>query len=585
MSVGLAPHTSNVEYFGPASNFSFVNQLNHYLRQLAILDLNTSEVELVDERQGLERYGMKMMQLQDHTSSRVFGVCDISLAKAVDLVEGYFETWHVPIPLFKTENVMKELREVWFAAYEGKTVDKALLAKVCLLLSIGSGATRFDSESPDDCPGLARDFYHLAREYMPKGVSEVSYSAAVLLLLMSLAEANLGDTSLSYVHSGTAVRTAIVVGLHKIDISKQPTEANKECHRAWCSISQWDKYWSFCVGKPPSGLEDYPSGQMYGPAFACEKEWPENPFPIHYEHMRMRVFFGGICSRVYSELYDKNKDLLSVFTCVEMLSKKVDNEYFGTAEPYMCASDVSKAADNPIYRNREWFWIRIYYLYLKLVIFRPFLVFCAYLKLSSTETTSEIQQLLTSGSESSVKVAITLARFVIDLNRAVPMRQPILFICTYLESACTVLLFYVVSHLKELTEEMSHEIWTILNDTCQFLRGANGPNVGSTKLIANDAIKSLQNILLTKQSTGTTFFDRLMQPLFNRNAADSPLGAVVSPNVVVSDTKQPNDFFGLSTTTPQDSCDETESPRSVKAPPSDSLEVFWQQTLDWMSYP
>ncbi|GME99269.1 unnamed protein product [[Candida] boidinii] len=614
-SVGEDCSTS--EYFGPASNFSFVKQLNHFLRQLdqkneknlegkcmeaqnknpdkqaddtsnsnnnnrnnnninnntntnnnttALQNSNNKQKQThiqnsnneipnftnlkstvtngktasnnnsnhmnnsgknnnTDERRGLEKFGIKLMILKESGSN--FDdqyLLNISSELMNELITSYLETWHIPCPLFIAEDVFTLSIQTW----KNPSAPKNNRALLYLILSIGASASYFDLEGASSTLPLARGFFDLALKTAPTIFSELSLEAVRILLLMSVSACNLGDTALSYLYSGNAARVSIAIGLHKqkngLHMNSGDSNLTYELlirNRVWVAVWHWESYWSFCVGRPSLNRSDIPIPIMLKSAFNFQGYGESSRFRIRYEHMRLRVTFGNSCGRIYTEIYSSNDDLLTVLDKVEKLSNEIDHQYFSTSEPVLCASNVEPEAFKDLDLNtvREWFWIRIYYLYLKLLIFRPFLIFYAYLSNSPTKAPPQLTKRLKQGSDYCVEVAIDISNFIIKLNRQVKLIQPIFFICTYLESACTVLLFYIVSNLSSMPDELAATIWDVLNDTSRFLSGSSGPYVGTIQIIANDAIKSLKHILRTKTQNSkknalvSTYFDKVIKPV------------------------------------------------------------------------
>lgn len=611
-SVGEDSSTS--EYFGPASNFSFVKQLNHFLRQLdqnnakacdgkctetqnknsdkqsndisnnnnsnnnsndnknnnSLKNQNNKGKQLeidneipnfrnlkstvtdrrtnsnnnsnhmnnsgknnnTDERRGLEKFGIKLMILKESGSNYDDQyLLNISTELMNELITSYLETWHIPCPLFIAEDVFTLSIQTW----KNPSAPKNNRALLYLILSIGASASYFDLEGVSSTLPLARGFFDLALKTVPTIFSELSLEAVRILLLMSVSACNLGDTALSYLYSGNASRVSIAIGLHKqkngLHMNSGDSKLTSELlirNRVWVAVWHWESYWSFCVGRPSLNRSDIPIPIMLKSAYNFQGYGEGSRFRIRYEHMRLRVIFGNSCGRIYTEIYSSNDDLLTVLDKVEKLSGEIDNQYFSTSEPVLCASNVEPEAFKDLDLNtvREWFWIRIYYLYLKLLIFRPFLIFYAYLNNSPTKAPPQLTKRLKQGSDYCVQVAIDISNFIIKLNRQVKLVQPIFFICTYLESACTVLLFYIVSNLSSIPDELAATIWDVLNDTSRFLSGSSGPYVGTIQIIANDAIKSLQHILRTKTPNSkksalmSTYFDKVIKPVVTPDVSE-----------------------------------------------------------------
>lgn len=485
-----------------------------------------------------------------------------------ELLIAYLETFNVPCPLFRAEELFDLSAQTWRNESAPDT-DTALLYLVC---SIGAAASYFDMKGVNFTTlPLARGFFDLAVLTVPAVFTQISFESARLLYLMSISACNLGDTALSYVYSGAAVRTLIAIGLHKDSpVIKKLHSFDKHHHkRLWVSTWQWEKYWSFCVGRPSCSPEDMHIPLISAEAFTFAGYGEQKRFEMNPEHMRVRVIFGATCSKIHAQLYNSKNDLLTTLSSVEKLSKDIDEAYFNTSDRQLFSADVDDSCTSLNMNTcREWFWIRIYYLYLKLMIFRPFLIFSAYLNNTSTDASESIKERLKIGSDICVNVALELSNFIIKLNQKVRMMQPILFICTYLESTSTVLLFYIVSSLASIEDELAEKIWDILQEIRTFLNGSSGPYVGTIQIIANDGLKSLHNVLLRKnKGESKTAIDKFLRPVI---VGTPKMGAVDRPEQASLKDQQNEELANQINNGEQFD--------------TAALEEFWLQTLDWISY-
>lgn len=537
--MSISDHNERPEYFGPASNYSFVNQLNHLLRQ--------SDDSHTTQGIGLERFGMKPTVL-DQTSGADFFLENISEDVMKRLVEAYLETWAIPCPIFEAHQLYQLAQDTWKNPNSSAN-DKALLF---LTLSVGASTSYFDIEesSPDAFP-IARGFFNLALHTVPSIFSQVSFEAVRILFLMGLSVCCLGDTALSYIYLGMAVRVLLAIGLHKdVMVTKTAHSFDTRHHkRVWVRVWQFEKYWSFCVGRPSGSSEHVTIPTVSPEVFEYKGYGESEAYKQTSEHMRIRVQFASLLSKIHAELYNSKNDLLTILNKVEHFSIEIDETYFNSNDKDIVKAEVEDDVSLlKIERVREWFWIRIYYLYTKLIIFRPFLAFDSYMKNTATDVSNSIREKIKVGSDTCVDVALELSNFIIRLNNKVRMLQPILFVSTYLESASTVLLFYIVSSLSLIPDSLARSIWNVLQDTRNFLNGSYGSYLGSTKIMARDGLESLRDLLKRrKDAKTTTYLDKIIRPV-----------TIGSPAIELN----------LTATQDLDS----------------GLEAFWLQTLDWINY-
>lgn len=510
------------------------------MNQLLRPPSNTEETEDI----GLERFGMKPTVLE-HSWAFDFSLENFSTESMNQLLVAYLETWGIPLPVFLAAELFTLASHTWMNP-EASPEDRAVLY---LVLSIGAATSYFDIEecSPNAFP-VAKGFYNLAFQTVPTIFSQVSFDAVRIIFFMCLCACSLGDTALSYTYSGIAVRVLVAIGLHKNSIVKSLLHSFDSTHhkRVWFSIWQFEKYWSFCVGRP-SGLSEYVAPpQVKEEDFRYAGYGSTKAFRMSVEHLRLRKFFAISLVKIHAELYNSKNDLLTLLGKIEQFSGDIDNAYFNSNDKYLIQTEVTDEVLVKLERVEiiEWFWIRIYYLYIKLILFRPFLIFSAYLKNRGTQVPESLQNKVETGSQTCVNVAIELSDFIIKLNNKFRMVQPIVFISTYLESTSTVLLFYIVCNFANISDTTAREIWKILQDTKNFLNGSHGRYLDSTKILARDGLKSLYGVLTSRNNDkNTTYLDKIMEPV---RATTPPV-----PNIEEPDT---------------------------------GLEEFWLQTLDWISF-
>lgn len=532
--------TTEPEYFGSASNFSFVNQLNHFLQ---LIDDSGAKTEA-----GLERFGAKPTILTESVGKADFLLESITSEAMHSLLVAYLETWAVPCPLFTADQVFILAFNIWENPLSSAN-DKAVLY---LMLSLGAATSYFDlEESSHNAFPLSKGLFSLALETVPSICSQVSFEAVRVVFLMGLCACSLGDTALSYLYTGIAVRILVAIGLHKDVQVKSTTYSFDTSHhrRTWACVWQFDKYWSFCVGRP-SGLSEYvPNPRVLDEFFVYYGYGETKLFRMTAEHSRIRVSFADALSIIHAELYNTKNELFVILSKVEFFLSKIESAYFENPDELLVQSKVDESVKG-LERSRavEWFWIRIYYLYVKLIIFRPFLIFSAYLRDSTSGISDSIRDKISKGSDTCVDVAIELSDFIIKWNSTFRVRQPIIFISTYLESTSTVLLFYIVSKIDDIPDSLARKIWNVLHETRSFLNGSYGSYFKTTRILARDGLESLQKLLRArKDDKNTTYLDKIMKPV-----------TISSPMSQLGPLEFPEDDAGL--------------------------EAFWAQTLNWISY-
>lgn len=509
----ISGHDSISEYFGTTSNLSFVNQLNNLLRPL-----QNFENEDQAKAQGLERFGIKPTILE-YSWTFDLSLENFSTESMNKLLVAYLETWAIPLPIFTATELFLLASRTWMNP-QASPEDRALLY---LVLSVGAATSYFDHEesSPNAFP-VAKAFYNLAFQTVPTIFSKVSFDSVRIILFMCLCTCSLGDTALSYTYIGFAIRILLAIGLHKNNVVKILANSFGKSHhkRVWAAIWQFNKYWSFCVGRPNGISDNLEVPLIKEEDFKYDGYGELKEFTMTVEHLRVRIRFASLLLKIHDELYNSKNDLLTMLTIIERFSYEIDDLYLHCNDAQIVQTEVTNDVNN-LKKERiiEWFWIRIYYLYIKLILFRPFLIFNAYLDNNGTQIHDSLRSKVEAGSKNCVDVAIELSDFIIKLNNKVRMIQPIIFISTYLEGTSTVLLFYIVSNFADISDNMARKLWNVLQSIRGLLNGSYGSYLDSTKLLARDGLNSLYDVLtsrnIDKNDRSFTYLDKIMEPVLS----------------------------------------------------------------------
>lgn len=508
-----SPSPLTGEYFGPASNLFFCQQLGQFLRELKGKLLATGSTIPRSMLNNLKIFQNQQWASEESQMALApFSADEISSELMFLLIVSYLETWACPIPVFTAEELFQLAAQTW-KHNDAMLEDKVLLYLIMLL---GASSLHFDeADSSSESFRISRGLFDLAFLLTPQILSKISLHAVKVLFFFSLAAACFGDTALSYNYSGAAVRTLMAIGLHrKTYASSAKMAEQRHCRRLWVSIWQWEKYWSFCVGRPSCSRDDWPQVVPDCHDYDLPGYGERNRFEINFEHVQLRNKFSIACSKIQTQFYASEDSLSNTWLLVESFAQDLDEIYYGCKSDHLKREKVDETCGTMrLALSREWFWIRLYYLYLKLMIFRPFLIFNAYLNLIHVGTLSVIRERLLSGANSCVDLALGLSNFIIDFNAHIKMKQPISFICTYLETASTVVLFFVVSNIDRLLKQRVLEISVSLRKTQRFLKGCSVFNAPQTKQIVEDALQMVDAAMRKFEDEGTDDMSELSEAL------------------------------------------------------------------------
>lgn len=417
---------------------------------------------------GLENKVKRVLDLS-HAAANAEPVVDsrhLTEEQMLQYVADYFNAYYVILPFFDPDTWIRKAKTAWRAADDEVTLSESLdLAIVYMLIALGSCGSFSASFSGFEDSVWSRVYAERARKIVPNPFERPpSLRLLQYLAVITLHKMAQNNFSEAYMYSGLMVRNAVVLGLHLVD----PAE-DYEKHRAWYSVYIFEKYWGFAAGRPSSiGLE-YPPPIPHPPAFHNN-----SIYAMSTEHclIRLRLCDLSIKFLTYSALIGSNKAAHQSITKTLQLVVDADNQLEqiiqSSKDPHLKAFQI-----NPDFTDiqcREWYWIRLFYWFIKLILYRPFLFTSHYFGLPQTHIPSDTLNSLAIGTQRCLEAALAIPPIVAEINSRLERCQLNWFSNTYLECASVVFILYCAS----LASNNQAPPQSVLQAMCRSYRHMNG---------------------------------------------------------------------------------------------------------------
>lgn len=399
-------------------------------------------------------------------------------------VADYFNAYYVILPFFDPDTWIRKAKTAWRAADNDDTLDLAIVYMIIALGSCGSFSASF---SGFEDSVWSREYAGRAQKIVPSPFERPpSLRLLQYLALKTLHKMAQNHFSEAYMYSGLMVRNAVVLGLHLVD----PAE-DYEKHRAWYSVYVFEKYWGFAAGRPSCiGLE-YPSPIPYPPAFHNN-----SIYAMSTEHslIRLRLCDLSIKFLTSSALIGTNKAAHQSITKTLQLVVDADNQLEeiiqSSKDPHLKAFQI-----NPDFTDiqcREWYWIRLFYWFVKLILYRPFFFTSHYFDLTPTHIPPDTLNSLVIGTQRCLEAALAIPPIVAEINSRLERCQLNWFSNTYLECASVVLILYCAS----LAANNQSPPQSVIQAMCRSYRHMNGCRQSNLQDLTIELLKT-QSFLAT----------------------------------------------------------------------------------------
>lgn len=203
--------------------------------------------------------------------------------------------------------------------------------------------------------------------------------------------------------------------------------------------------------------------------------------------IRLRLCDLSIKFLTSSALIGTNKAAHQSITKTLQLVVDADNQLEeiiqSSKDPHLKAFQI-----NPDFTDiqcREWYWIRLFYWFIKLILYRPFLFTSHYFDLTETHIPPDTLNSLVIGTQRCLEAALAIPPIVAEINSRLERCQLNWFSNTYLECASVVIILYCAS----LASNNQTPPQTVIQAMCRSYRHMNGCRESKLQDLTIDLLK------------------------------------------------------------------------------------------------
>lgn len=420
----------------------------------------------------------------------------LSVDGMLKCLEAHFFVWSTPFVQFLPEKWLPLIRDNWESICSNTSgFDHSELLCIYLIISLGAHCFSFNQTlegySYQEWASLYRK---RAMKLFPNILTNMTIYTVQALVAYQMIEYSRGNYNSAYIFCGMATRIAISMGLHNAG------KDDPEAYVTWVATYISEKHSAFLVGRP-SSLGD---GELFPPLFPDIIGRPNGRFTTGSEHEATRLAFGDIALRLQTDIYatDKDRDISSVYLRVNKLASEID--IYAAKTPYVIRDRAPELQELSDSECREWFWLRLYYLHLRMVLYRPFLIFLAYIELEGhgeVVIPQNIRDSLVAGAEACIQIAIEVPTMILSIGDRLPEFRCCSFWTLYLEASCAALLFFIITKNNRIEKDMALRIWISLSHAETYLDSGLGAVYCSSSKIVGKTLSTLRDALESSEDT------------------------------------------------------------------------------------
>lgn len=181
----------------------------------------------------------------------------------------------------------------------------------------------------------------------------------------------------------------------------------------------------------------------------------------------------------------------------DALLKANEIDELASLPPYVIMDRSSELADIPESECREWFYLRLFYLHLRVTLFRPFIIVSAYVELTDNQNhfDQDVLNVLEEGSNHCINAALEFPTMILSIGERIDLYAHNPFWSMYLEPAASVLLFYILHKFTSIDEDMALKIWIALSHSSTYLDSGLSKWYASSRTLVGDTITTLKRIV------------------------------------------------------------------------------------------
>lgn len=365
-------HTLNNEFHGPTSSLAFLATIQRQSRlqtrstteQLPLSDEQPSSLVSIFHNETFSPGSATRTNAEwQKLSANSFYFHQSQL-----FLNGYFQNLHYIHPIVDRENFFCACEDLWFG--RPRSPSKSFIALYYSIMSLGALTREWDEEPLHAMNRFdwSRKMFNLALTAIGEFPGRNDLESVQAYIIMAKICQNELNPNLAYMYLGHAIRTSLSAGYNRHSATRGFQD--QEISRTWWGLFSLEMETSFALGRPDSlGDEIYHTRPL--PAI--------NDSPTIL--INCMVELAKIIKKVSYSVYLSSQNI----THKVMVAGQIETEleHWLSALPQIIRPPLSEMTGNetslkdniPIWANRQSHTLRFRYYNVKMVLYRPFLLY------------------------------------------------------------------------------------------------------------------------------------------------------------------------------------------------------------------
>jgi hypothetical protein len=447
----INPHTKALEFHGSTSSVAFLGRVqNEYQKQsLPLATRNAPDADTPSLVSSLHNTAFS-------PSSWIFPAADEALRQdrfffrqSRKFLNGFFENLYFIHPILEREEFMIRCEDLWFGSPEKQ--PRSFIALYFSVLSLGALSRVWEDELSDGMGRFAwsRKLFSHARTTLGDIGSTNDIETVQCLILLAKVCQNELNPHLAYMYLGMAIRTSLSAGFNReimIKSSVDKTQDRSEViSKTWWGLYSLEIEMSLALGRPDTlGLDDYHNRRL--------------PADIKPETKILRVMIdmSRIMRTVALNSHRSNCTIQERLSMADQTDRELNEWVENLPEnirPALPGHPVQmKVMKLPKWSRRQQLVLFIRYLNIKMLLYRPFLVYAS----------RDRKRPIPSGLEDAAVKCVNAAQETVDIIHET-CRQHTFFRTwwyntTYTLFAVSIILFYAAQAARSTRESLFESV-------------------------------------------------------------------------------------------------------------------------------
>lgn len=295
---------------------------------------------------------------------------------------GYFQNLHYIHPFVERENFLLKCEDIWFG--RSSKQSRSFIALYYAIMSLGALTREWDEDSLYAMNRFdwSRKMFRLATIALGDFPGSNDLESVQAYIIMAKVCQNELNPNLAYMYLGHAIRTSLSAGYNRR--SPTPGLRDQEMSRTWWGLFSLEMETSFALGRPDSlGHEIYHSRSL--PAVE------ESPTAI----ITCMVDLAKLVRKVSISVYLSGDNIEGKLRTAEKIDSELEQwigrlpQIIRPSFPETTGDDTGLRSAIPMWANRQSHTLLFRYYNIKMVLYRPFLLYAVHRGRGSGEAFDE----------------------------------------------------------------------------------------------------------------------------------------------------------------------------------------------------